>query len=145
MYITGTYILYTVCCLFLYIVHFFKLFFVYCYFLFNYSIFILLLSVSRCAYKACVCVTDGMLFPLRYDRNKLQLKEIHNVQYVSCMNPTSGSFTINPRLQVLTISVNSIPDIKHSLSPSLTLFTFTTWKMFHIASVTCQSLSKGLM
>ncbi|XP_057215442.1 dynein heavy chain 9, axonemal [Triplophysa rosa] len=34
-----------------------------------------------------------------YDRSKLQLKEIHNVQYVSCMNPTSGSFTINPRLQ----------------------------------------------
>ncbi|XP_034049709.1 dynein heavy chain 9, axonemal [Thalassophryne amazonica] len=34
-----------------------------------------------------------------YDRNKLLLKEIHNVQYVSCMNPTSGSFTINPRLQ----------------------------------------------
>ncbi|XP_032899964.1 dynein heavy chain 9, axonemal isoform X2 [Amblyraja radiata] len=34
-----------------------------------------------------------------YDRTKLTLKEIHNVQYVSCMNPTSGSFTINPRLQ----------------------------------------------
>ncbi|XP_067860408.1 dynein axonemal heavy chain 9-like [Heptranchias perlo] len=34
-----------------------------------------------------------------YDRTKLSLKEIHNVQYVSCMNPTSGSFTINPRLQ----------------------------------------------
>ncbi|XP_060795606.1 dynein axonemal heavy chain 9-like [Neoarius graeffei] len=34
-----------------------------------------------------------------YDRLKLQLKEIHNVQYVSCMNPTAGSFTINPRLQ----------------------------------------------
>ncbi|KAA8581019.1 hypothetical protein FQN60_015325, partial [Etheostoma spectabile] len=34
-----------------------------------------------------------------YDRNKLLLKEVHNVQYVSCMNPTAGSFTINPRLQ----------------------------------------------
>uniref|UniRef100_H3A2B2 Dynein axonemal heavy chain 9 n=1 Tax=Latimeria chalumnae TaxID=7897 RepID=H3A2B2_LATCH len=34
-----------------------------------------------------------------YDRAKLSLKEIHNVQYVSCMNPTAGSFTINPRLQ----------------------------------------------
>ncbi|XP_053308775.1 dynein axonemal heavy chain 9 [Spea bombifrons] len=34
-----------------------------------------------------------------YDRNKLTLKEIMNVQYVSCMNPTAGSFTINPRLQ----------------------------------------------
>ncbi|XP_069510616.1 dynein axonemal heavy chain 9 [Ambystoma mexicanum] len=34
-----------------------------------------------------------------YDRNKLSLKEIMNAQYVSCMNPTAGSFTINPRLQ----------------------------------------------
>ncbi|XP_053153093.1 dynein axonemal heavy chain 9 isoform X3 [Hemicordylus capensis] len=34
-----------------------------------------------------------------YDRSKLSLKEIMNVQYVSCMNPTAGSFTINPRLQ----------------------------------------------
>ncbi|KAK5851425.1 hypothetical protein PBY51_002220 [Eleginops maclovinus] len=34
-----------------------------------------------------------------YDRNKLLQKEIHSVQYVSCMNPTAGSFTINPRLQ----------------------------------------------
>ncbi|XP_022915026.2 dynein beta chain, ciliary isoform X1 [Onthophagus taurus] len=34
-----------------------------------------------------------------YDRNKLTLKDIHNCQYVSCMNPTAGSFTINPRLQ----------------------------------------------
>ena len=34
-----------------------------------------------------------------YDRNKLSLKDIHNVQYVACMNPTAGSFTINPRLQ----------------------------------------------
>ncbi|KAJ8246378.1 hypothetical protein GJAV_G00267070 [Gymnothorax javanicus] len=34
-----------------------------------------------------------------YDRHKLLLKDIHSVQYVSCMNPTAGSFTINPRLQ----------------------------------------------
>ncbi|NXC27886.1 DYH9 protein, partial [Campylorhamphus procurvoides] len=34
-----------------------------------------------------------------YDRARLSLKEITNVQYVSCMNPTAGSFTINPRLQ----------------------------------------------
>ena len=34
-----------------------------------------------------------------YDRNKLTQKDIHNVQYVACMNPTAGSFTINPRLQ----------------------------------------------
>ena len=34
-----------------------------------------------------------------YCRNKLNLKEIHNTQYVASMNPTAGSFTINPRLQ----------------------------------------------
>uniref|UniRef100_K7FTG1 Dynein axonemal heavy chain 11 n=1 Tax=Pelodiscus sinensis TaxID=13735 RepID=K7FTG1_PELSI len=34
-----------------------------------------------------------------YDRQKLTVKEIHNCQYVACMNPTAGSFTINPRLQ----------------------------------------------
>ncbi|XP_024080370.1 dynein beta chain, ciliary isoform X1 [Cimex lectularius] len=43
-----------------------------------------------------------------YDRNKLTLKDINNCQYVACMNPTAGSFTINPRLQrhfyVFTIS-----------------------------------------
>ncbi|KAG7460462.1 dynein heavy chain 11, axonemal [Solea senegalensis] len=34
-----------------------------------------------------------------YNRQKLTLKEIHNTQYVACMNPTAGSFNINPRLQ----------------------------------------------
>ncbi|XP_077576473.1 dynein axonemal heavy chain 11 [Stigmatopora nigra] len=34
-----------------------------------------------------------------YDRQKLSLKEIHNTQYVACMNPNTGSFNINPRLQ----------------------------------------------
>ncbi|XP_020566647.2 dynein heavy chain 11, axonemal-like [Oryzias latipes] len=34
-----------------------------------------------------------------YDRQKLALKEIHNCQYITCMNPTAGSFSINPRLQ----------------------------------------------
>jgi dynein heavy chain len=34
-----------------------------------------------------------------YDRNKLSPKDIHNCQYIACMNPTAGSFTINPRLQ----------------------------------------------
>ena len=33
----------------------------------------------------------------RYDRNKLSPKDIHSVQYIACMNPTAGSFTINPR------------------------------------------------
>ncbi|XP_062957128.1 dynein axonemal heavy chain 11 [Cynocephalus volans] len=34
-----------------------------------------------------------------YDRQKMMLKEIHNCQYVACMNPMVGGFTINPRLQ----------------------------------------------
>ncbi|XP_006880447.1 PREDICTED: dynein heavy chain 11, axonemal [Elephantulus edwardii] len=34
-----------------------------------------------------------------YDRQKVTLKEIHGCQYVACMNPLVGSFTINPRLQ----------------------------------------------
>ncbi len=34
-----------------------------------------------------------------YDRSKLTLKDIQNCQFVACMNPTAGSFTIDPRLQ----------------------------------------------
>ncbi|KAH0621501.1 hypothetical protein JD844_022871 [Phrynosoma platyrhinos] len=34
-----------------------------------------------------------------YDRQKLILKEIHNCQYITCMNPTAGSFSVNQRLQ----------------------------------------------
>ncbi|KAJ3220317.1 hypothetical protein HK099_004389 [Clydaea vesicula] len=43
-----------------------------------------------------------------YDRSKLTLKEIHNCQYVACMNPTAGSFTVTQRLQrhFATFAVN---------------------------------------
>ena len=34
-----------------------------------------------------------------YDRAKMQLKDIVNAQYICAMNPTSGNFTINKRLQ----------------------------------------------
>jgi dynein heavy chain len=34
-----------------------------------------------------------------YDRTKLTLKDIKQTMYVACMNPTAGSFTVNPRLQ----------------------------------------------
>ncbi|CAL8367474.1 unnamed protein product [Boreogadus saida] len=34
-----------------------------------------------------------------YDRQRLVLKEIHSCQYITCMNPTAGSFSVNPRLQ----------------------------------------------
>ncbi|KAM6314848.1 LOW QUALITY PROTEIN: dynein axonemal heavy chain 11 [Aegotheles albertisi] len=39
------------------------------------------------------------IFFLKYDRQKLTIKEIHNCRYIACMNPTAGSFTINPKLQ----------------------------------------------
>ncbi len=43
-----------------------------------------------------------------YDRTKLTLKEIHNCQFAASMNPTAGSFTIDPRLQrhFCTFAVN---------------------------------------
>ncbi|CAK8695850.1 unnamed protein product [Clavelina lepadiformis] len=44
-------------------------------------------------------IRQHMDFSHWYDRTKLILKDINNVQYVACMNPTAGSFTINPRLQ----------------------------------------------
>nr|XP_051708760.1 dynein axonemal heavy chain 11 isoform X1 [Oryctolagus cuniculus] len=34
-----------------------------------------------------------------YDRQKVMLKEIRGCQYVACMNPLAGNFTVNPRLQ----------------------------------------------
>jgi dynein heavy chain len=34
-----------------------------------------------------------------WDRNKIQVKDIGNTQYMCCMNPTAGSFIVNPRLQ----------------------------------------------
>lgn len=40
-----------------------------------------------------------------FDRNKLTQKNINNTQYVTCMNPTAGSFIINPRLQRLFMTL----------------------------------------
>lgn len=34
-----------------------------------------------------------------YDLSKLTVKSISNTQFIACMNPTAGSFEINPRLQ----------------------------------------------
>ena len=36
---------------------------------------------------------------LRWDMTKITLKDIGNTQYLACMNPTAGSFIVNPRLQ----------------------------------------------
>lgn len=57
-----------------------------------------------------------------YDRVKLTLKDIHNTQYVACMNPTAGSFTIDSRLQrhfcVFAISFPS-QDALHTIYSSI--------------------------
>jgi dynein heavy chain len=34
-----------------------------------------------------------------YDRAKLTIKDVKNTMYLGCMNPTAGSFFVNPRLQ----------------------------------------------
>ncbi len=34
-----------------------------------------------------------------FDRSKITVKDIGNTQYLCCMNPTAGSFTVNQRLQ----------------------------------------------
>mgnify|MGYP001133509514 CR=1 FL=1 len=39
------------------------------------------------------------LLKCRYDKTKILQKEIGNVQFVACMNPTAGSFFITPRMQ----------------------------------------------
>lgn len=54
--------------------------------------------------------SDYEMNTFRYDRQRLVLKEIHNCQYITCMNPTAGSFSINPRLQVSVMSlINEAP------------------------------------
>ncbi|KAI3429649.1 hypothetical protein D9Q98_005734 [Chlorella vulgaris] len=40
-----------------------------------------------------------------YDRTKLSLKTISGTQYVACMNPTAGSFVVDPRLQRLFVTL----------------------------------------
>ena len=42
---------------------------------------------------------QGFDYEAWYDRTKLTLKEVHKLQYLSCMNPTAGSFFVDPRLQ----------------------------------------------
>ncbi|EFN60095.1 hypothetical protein CHLNCDRAFT_133411 [Chlorella variabilis] len=40
-----------------------------------------------------------------YDRAKLTLKAVSGTQYVACMNPTAGSFVVDPRLQRLFVTL----------------------------------------
>ncbi|RLU17527.1 hypothetical protein DMN91_009762 [Ooceraea biroi] len=72
-----------------------------------------------------------------YDRMKLALKEIYNTQYVSCMNPTAGSFTIDPRLQrhfaVFAVSFPQIDALVTIYSQILEQHVMDPQKKFHPA------------
>lgn len=58
-----------------------------------------------------------------YDRTSLTIKDVKNINYVACMNPTSGSFTIDSRLQrhfsTLAMSIPSDNSVKQILSALL--------------------------
>jgi hypothetical protein len=53
-----------------------------------------------------------------YDRQKLTLRDIHNCQYVACMNPTAGNFTIDSRIQrhFAVFAVSFPGQVNHRLS-----------------------------
>lgn len=76
-----------------------------------------------------------------YDRAKLSLKDIANCQFVASMNPSAGSFTINPRLQrhfcVFAVNFPNGDPLKHiyntilstHLENSMNKFSVQTQKM----------------
>ncbi|XP_017887523.2 dynein beta chain, ciliary-like [Ceratina calcarata] len=72
-----------------------------------------------------------------YDKTKLTLKEIHNTQYVSCMNPTAGSFTIDPRLQrhfaVFAVSFPTMENLVTIYSQMLDQHLINPFNKFHPA------------
>jgi len=49
--------------------------------------------------SAIALLRQHMEYAHVYDMSKLLLKQILNTQVVACMNPTAGSFLVNPRLQ----------------------------------------------
>ncbi|RLN78111.1 hypothetical protein BBJ28_00010518 [Nothophytophthora sp. Chile5] len=63
-----------------------------------------------------------------YDRAKFSLKQIVNVQFLSCMNPNAGSFSINPRLQRHFVTF-SIPQ----LSPASLQVIYSTFLEGYVA------------
>jgi len=58
-----------------------------------------------------------------YDRIQMTIKEVRMINYVACMNPTSGSFTINPRLQrhftTIAMGIPSDQSVKYIMSAML--------------------------
>jgi dynein heavy chain len=51
-----------------------------------------------------------------YDTSKLEKKEVQDVQYLAAMNPTAGSFTVDPRLQGLFATFACLLPSKKTLS-----------------------------
>ena len=51
-----------------------------------------------------------------WDTNKLEKKEVQDVQYLAAMNPTAGSFTVDPRLQGLFATFACLLPSKKNLS-----------------------------
>jgi dynein heavy chain len=49
--------------------------------------------------SAIALLRQHLEYEHQYDLTKLSSKNISNTQLISCMNPTAGSFEINPRLQ----------------------------------------------
>jgi dynein heavy chain len=77
-----------------------------------------------------------------FDRQKLTPKVIHNTQYVACMNPTAGAFTINPRLQRLFMTL--AVDFPGQDSLMKIYGTFMTGHLKHFSS-DCQELGSKLI
>lgn len=85
-----------------------------------------------------------------YDRTKLTLKDIQNVQFVSSMNPTAGSFTINPRLQrhfcVFAVNYPTGDSLFHIYNEILTQHVGNPLNKFGAsASRVCESLVYGAL
>ena len=77
-----------------------------------------------------------------FDRQKLTPKVIHNTQYVACMNPTAGAFTINPRLQRLFMTL--AVDFPGQDSLMKIYGTFLNGHLKHFSS-DCQELGSRLI
>ena len=58
---------------------------------------------------------------------KVVLKEVTNVQYCACMNPTAGSFSITPRMQrhfaTFAVQMPAADVVRQALFPPLRLCT----------------------
>ena len=74
---------------------------------------LLLVPPSTCTPQAVVEAADqvAQLLWVVLGQVKIVMKEVGNIQYTACMNPTAGSFSITPRMQrhFATIAVQMPP------------------------------------